>query len=159
MNKNDKTLLSKQKKVTGILCLLAVILLAAYVVITLVAKDPLNTVLKYDEDGDELYATVTGGSDSEVTTSLITGYLESGKKSKYDVKPGETENVAYTFRAKDVNINYRPFIAPEVSLDDFSYVTVENKSGKFTVCKKDGGYYRKKHRKQIHRQQIQTRWD
>lgn len=141
MNKNDKTLLSKQKKVTGILCLLAVILLAAYVVITLVAKDPLNTVLKYDEDGDELYATITGGSDSEVTTSLITGYLESGKKSKYDVKSGETENVAYTFRAKDVNISYRPFIAPEVSLDDFSYVTVENKSGKFTVCKKDGGYY------------------
>ena len=111
MNKNDKTLLSKQKKVTGILCLLAVILLAAYVVITLVAKDPLNTVLKYDEDGDELYATITGGSDSEVTTSIITGYLESGKKSKYDVKSGETENVAYTFRAKDVNIRYRTFLA------------------------------------------------
>lgn len=141
MNKNDKTLLSKQKKITGILCILAVILLAAYAVITLAAKDPLNTVLKYDADGDELYATVTGGSDSEITASLITGYLESGKKSKYDVKPGETEDVAYTFRAKNVSISYRPFIAPEVDLDSFSYVTVENKSGKFTVCKNQDGYY------------------
>ncbi len=134
-------LLSRQKKTIIILSSLALVLLIAYLLISLLVKDPLNTVLKYDEDGDALYATLSDKGSEGVTTSLILGLLESGQKSKYDVKPGETDNVLYTFRARNIDISYRPFITPEVAVENLKSVEVSNSYGTYKITRNANGSY------------------
>ena len=133
--------LSKQKKTIIILSSLALILLIVYLAVIIFAKAPLNTVLKYDSDGDAVYATVSDTGNNGITASLLTGYLESGEKNKYDVKPGETEEVYYTFRAPDIQISYRPFIFPEVPLENLKSVKLQNGADSYTIIRQSDGTY------------------
>lgn len=133
-----KNTLSRQKTYITIFCALAVLLIAAYFAIVLLIKAPLLTVYKYDEDGDELYASIVDNSGSGITKSLLEGLVASGKSNKYDAKKSTEDRADYSFRGDNVTISYRPFIFPEIPLDSLSKVTVENSTGTFTVYRDSG---------------------
>ena len=61
-NTKQTTTLSKQKKLIIILSCAAAVVAAGYLAISLFVKDPLNTVKKYDEDGDAVFAAITDGT-------------------------------------------------------------------------------------------------
>lgn len=131
---NNNSTLSRQKKFIIIFALCAVALTLLYFVIKLVFKDPINEVLKYDKDGDMVEASIEfGNSDGKLTQSHLQELLASGQKGDYDVQKGQTDNVAYTFRARDVHISYRPFIYPEIPSDNIKEINVTNPTGSFTV--------------------------
>ncbi len=130
-NTENKTTLTKQKKLIIILAIAAAVVAIVYLAVSIFAKDPLYTVKKYDEDGDVVYAAITDGT-GEITKNSIEQELSLGK-GEHDVKPGETEDVLYTFRGKNVTVSYRPFIIPEIPLDNLYSVKVENNSGEFTL--------------------------
>ncbi len=130
-NTQNNTTLSKQKKLITVLAIAAVVVAIGYFAVSIFAKDPLYTVKKYDEDGDVVHAAITDGT-GEITKNSIEQELALGK-GEHDVKPGETEDVLYTFRGRNVSITYRPFIIPEIALDNLYSVTVENESEKFTL--------------------------
>ncbi len=134
MNNNkaqNKTTLSKQKKLIIILAIAAAVVAISCLAVSIFAKDPLYTVKKYDEDGDAVHAAITDGTGA-ITKNSIEQELALGK-GEHDVKPGETEDVLYTFRGRNVSITYRPFIVPEIALDNLYSVKVENGSGVFTL--------------------------
>jgi len=130
-NTENKTTLTKQKKLIIILAIAAAVVAIVYLAVSIFAKDPLYTVKKYDEDGDVVYAAITDGT-GEITKNGIEQELALGK-GEHDVKPGETDDVLYTFRGKNVTVSYRPFIIPEILLDNLYSVKVENDSGEFTL--------------------------
>lgn len=130
-NTKQTTTLSKQKKLIIILSCAAAVVAAGYLAISLFVKDPLYTVKKYDEDGDAVFAAITDGT-GEVTKASIEKELAIGK-GEHDVRKGETDDVLYTFRARNVTVSYRPFIVPEIPLENLFSVKVENASGTFTV--------------------------
>lgn len=124
----------RQKKFIMIFALCALVLALLYVIFTFVIKDPLNTVYVLDKDGDVLDASIVfSNSDGNISQSLLEQLCASGQKGAYDVKKGQTDDIAYTFRARDVSISYRPFIYPEILLENIKEFTVTNENGSFTV--------------------------
>ncbi len=139
MNKSTTNTLSRQKKYIIIFALLAIILALLYFLIFVFFKDPLHTVYKTDADGDVLLASIVNtGSDTQLSQYHLEELLSSGKKGNYDVQKGETDDIAYTFRAKSVNISYRPFIYPEIPSENISQIDISNKNGSFTIYRDSG---------------------
>ncbi len=131
--------LSRRNVIIVVLLALICVLCITGLLIKIFVKPPLHTVLRYDKDGDLLYARITN---SEVTLSSLTQYLESGEKNDYYVKKGEADDVWFTFRAKQADISYQPFIIPEVSDEKFQSVEISNSFGTYTLNKgKNGTYY------------------
>ncbi len=134
MKNNAQSTLSRQKKFITIFSLCALALAIIYVIISFAIKDPINTVYLLDEDGDTLYASIVfENPDSDITQSKLEELYASGQKGDYDVRKGQTDDIAYTFRARDVSISYRPFIYPEVALENIKEITITNQSESFTV--------------------------
>ncbi len=143
-NSNQKkTTLSSQKKLITVLGILAAVLLAGYILLSIFLKEEEQTVLKIDEYGDSVEAVVTDRSGRGITLGYILNVLDSGEKNKFNIKKGETEDVLCTFNADGVTITYYPLIFPEISLADFDSVTVTNEYGTFCarIDKKTGNAY------------------
>ena len=139
MNKNKNTL-SKQKKLIIILAALCLLLAAGYFAATMLIKEQECTVLKIDEKGDYVEAVVR---DSDVQRGINLTYIESvlsGKQeNKYNIKPGNTDNVYCTFNADGVEIMYFPMVFPEVAPADIDTVEITNAYGSFEVFLSDEG--------------------
>lgn len=134
MNK-QKTHLSRQKKAIVIFAALAAFLAVVYLLTFLLSHEQTQTVLKYDRDGDEVFAIISdvSGKDRGINITYLKNVLSGQAENRYHVKPGKTEDVLCTFEADDIKISYYPMIFPEISLSMLDYVTVTNDYGYFKV--------------------------
>lgn len=110
-------LLSKQKIIILILGICAVVLAGVYIAFSLLNGTKTVEVPLYDDDGDKLEYTYTAKSGNRVTV------LEND---------GETLKLSAD---SEITCNARPFIFPEIALDDLASVTVSGESGSYTLRK------------------------
>ncbi len=142
--KKSRTTLSKQKSFIVVLAATATILASLYFFVfpnLSFFKEAENKVPKYSEYGDEIVVDVYDKTQGKYITSDLKKMLSQNMKNTYDVKPGEEENIAYTFRKDNVEIEIRPFIFKEIPLDEVSKVIVSNESGTFTVYQSSGNFF------------------
>ncbi len=134
MNK-QKTHLSRQKKAIIIFACLAAFLAIVYLLTSVFSHEEKHTVLKYDSDGDEVFAIITdiSGKDRGINITYINNVLSGQAENRHRIKPGTSDDVLCTFEADDVKITYYPMIFPEISLSNLDYVTVTNDYGYFKV--------------------------
>ena len=122
MNKQSQTekpknMLSKQKLIIIILGVCAVILAGVYIAMSLLNGEKTVTLPLYDEDGDRLEYTYSAKSGNRVT-----------------VLENDGENLILSADS-DITYESRPFIFPEIALDDLESVNVANTSGSYTLEK------------------------
>lgn len=128
----QNTTLAKQKKYIIILAICVAALAIGAFVLSFFLKAPLVTVRNYDEDGDLVFAYITD-KNGIVTKSALQNALEMGEKGEFDVTKGESDDVAYTFRAHGITVSYSPYIFEPFSLDALNGVEITNSTGTFQV--------------------------
>ncbi len=132
---SQKTHLSRQKKAIIIFAALAAFLAIVYLLASVLSHEEKHTVLKYDSDGDEVFAIITdvSGKDRGINITYIKNVLSGQAENRHRIKPGKTDDVLCTFEANDVKVTYYPMVFPEISLSNLDYVTVTNDYGYFKV--------------------------
>ena len=118
MDNNKKNVLNSQKKVIIVLAVLVVLLLAAFIVFPVVFKGNIYTVSlpKYDElTGDVVEYDAVKSADGTAVTM--------------------TENDTHYIAEASGEISYtaRPFIYPEIDVDDVKEVVVTNSTGEYSL--------------------------
>ncbi len=128
----NNTTLAKQKKYIIILAVCIAVVAIGAIALSFFLKAPLVTVRNFDEDGDLVFAYITD-KNGIVTKSALQDALKNGEKGEFDVTKGESDDIAYTFRAHGITVSYSPYIFEPFSLDNLNGVEITNSNGTFLV--------------------------
>ena len=131
--KDKKTLLKKQKTLITVLSLLAAVVAVICIAFPYIFKETLNTVYAKTEFGDEAEVSVYDLEEGRSLKGDIEKMLSGEMKNKLHVRKGEDDGVLYTFRKNNVQINYQPYIIPEIPKESIERITLTNSRGSFCV--------------------------